>query len=109
MSGTHTRNTHAMQAAIRCGAKARSGEPCKAPAISGAARCRMHGGKGSGAPPGNRNAQKHGAYAREMKALWLEVRRLQALAKLEVAGRGGQVNVQTAEQFDEDVGLKGQV
>ena len=31
-------------------------------------RCRMHGGK-AGAPLGNRNAWKHGAYTREALAL----------------------------------------
>ncbi|WP_425492383.1 hypothetical protein [Novosphingobium jiangmenense] len=29
--------------------------------MKGNRRCRMHGGKGSGAPKGNRNAWKHGA------------------------------------------------
>ncbi|MFD1106285.1 hypothetical protein [Sphingobium olei] len=29
--------------------------------MKGAKRCRMHGGKGSGAPAGNCNAWKHGA------------------------------------------------
>jgi uncharacterized protein YjcR len=28
----------------------------------------MHGGKGSGAPEGNRNAWKHGGYSAETKA-----------------------------------------
>jgi uncharacterized protein YjcR len=36
------------------------------PAVSGKARCRMHGGAaGSGAPRGNQNALKHGRYTRE--------------------------------------------
>ncbi|MCZ8370911.1 MAG: HGGxSTG domain-containing protein [Porphyrobacter sp.] len=55
-----------MTASQRCGAKTRSGEPCRAPAVQGKARCRMHGGaKGSGAPKGNSNALKHGLYTRE--------------------------------------------
>ena len=29
----------------------------------------MHGGKGSGAPKGNRNAQKHGAYNAKVRAI----------------------------------------
>jgi hypothetical protein len=33
----------------RCGAKTRSGTPCKNPAIVGKARCRIHGGKSTGA------------------------------------------------------------
>ena len=55
-----------MQQSQRYGAKTRGGTPCRAPAANGTARCRMHGGaKGSGAPPGNRNALKHGLYSRE--------------------------------------------
>ncbi|WP_082545576.1 MULTISPECIES: HGGxSTG domain-containing protein [unclassified Sphingomonas] len=46
--------------APRCGARTRCGAPCRSPAVQGRARCRMHGGKGSGAPRGNRNAWKHG-------------------------------------------------
>ena len=47
----------------RCGARTRSGRPCMSPAVSGKRRCRMHGGAfGSGAPPGNKNALKHGLY-----------------------------------------------
>lgn len=30
---------------MQCGAKTRSGEPCKNPPVSGSKRCRMHGGK----------------------------------------------------------------
>jgi glucans biosynthesis protein len=34
--------------------------------VLGKKRCRMHGGAaGSGAPRGNRNAQKHGLHTRE--------------------------------------------
>jgi len=36
----------------------------------------MHGGKGSGAPKGNRNALKHGARSAETRALMAEVREL---------------------------------
>ena len=40
----------------RCGAKTRSGQPCKNPIVTGRKRCRMHGGaKGSGAPSGSAN------------------------------------------------------
>ena len=66
MAGNHARNTGPMQESPRCGARTRRGTPCQAPAVSGRARCRMHGGaKGSGAPPGNRNALKHGEYTRQ--------------------------------------------
>lgn len=69
MSGTHVRNTGPMRASPRCGARTRKGTPCQAPAVSGKARCRMHGGaRGSGAPVGNQNALKHGNYTRETLA-----------------------------------------
>ena len=42
--------------------------PCQAPAVTGKARCRMHGGApGSGAPKGNRNALKDGLHTREAR------------------------------------------
>ena len=66
-TGTHQRNTVAMRQSPRCGARTRAGGQCKAPAVAGKARCRMHGGaKGSGAPEGNKNALKTGLYTREM-------------------------------------------
>ena len=40
--------------------------PCRSPAVGGKRSCRMHGGApGSGAPRGNKNALKQGAYTRE--------------------------------------------
>ncbi len=79
--GDHPRNTKGMAKAPRCGAKTRSGKPCRSPAVRGKARCRMHGGaKGSGAPRDNQNALKHGLYTREAiaesranYALWREM------------------------------------
>ena len=59
-------NVEAMLSSARCGAKTRSGKPCRSPAVKGKRRCRMHGGApGSGAPLGNKNALKHGNYTRE--------------------------------------------
>lgn len=55
--------------APRCGARTRSGGPCRSPAVHGNRRCRMHGGKGSGAPRGNRNAWKHGAHSARFRAV----------------------------------------
>jgi uncharacterized protein YjcR len=60
------RNTTPMLQSLRCGAKTRANGTCRAPAVSGKRRCRMHGGAaGSGAPRGNRNALKHGVFTRE--------------------------------------------
>lgn len=66
---THKRNTSSMLSSPRCGAKTRGGRPCQAPAISGSKRCRMHGGRGSGAPMQNQNAVKSGLHTAEMKHL----------------------------------------
>ena len=58
---------HGRDAHPRCGAKTRSGEPCKSPAANGKHRCRMHGGaERSGAPQGNQNALKHGLNTTEI-------------------------------------------
>ncbi|OPY98534.1 hypothetical protein A5906_30905 [Bradyrhizobium sacchari] len=66
MTGRHARNTLPMRTSRRCGARTRSGEACRSPAAHGKARCRMHGGvPGCGAPLRNRNARKHGLFARE--------------------------------------------
>ena len=46
---------------MHCGAKTRAGTPCATPAMPNG-RCRMHGGKSTGAPLGNDNAVKHGIY-----------------------------------------------
>ena len=67
MVGDHPRNTDPMLSSPRCGAKTRSGTPCRSPAVRGKKRCRMHGGaKGSGVPIGNQNALRHGRYARKL-------------------------------------------
>jgi uncharacterized protein YjcR len=69
MTSPHRRNVGPMLSSRRCGAKTRSGWPCKAPAVAGKQRCRMHGGApGSGAPRGNQNARTHGLYTREAVA-----------------------------------------
>ncbi|WP_339158070.1 HGGxSTG domain-containing protein [Paenibacillus sp. FSL W8-0186] len=59
-----------------CGAKTRSGEPCKRAALANG-RCRLHGGKSTGPKDrakhkgslkGNKNALKHGLY----EAIWVD-------------------------------------
>lgn len=54
-----------LRAAPRCGARNRAGEPCACPAMKGRARCRLHGGKSTGAPQGDGNGQwRHGRRSR---------------------------------------------
>lgn len=70
----------------RCGAKTRSGRPCRAFVVTGKTRCRMHGGAaGSGAPKGNRNALKNGLFTGEAiarrKALRSLIRRARKLVE----------------------------
>jgi len=50
-----------------CGAKTRSGLPCRNRAMANG-RCRMHGGKSTGAPKGNKNAVKTGEY----ETIWMD-------------------------------------
>ena len=52
----------------KCGAKTKAGTPCKLTAGHGtdhvgAGKCKLHGGASDGAPEGNQNAVKHGAYS----------------------------------------------
>lgn len=44
-----------------CGAKTRSGEPCKRHAVPGSKRCKLHGGGASKANKGNRHASTPGS------------------------------------------------
>lgn len=59
-----------------CGAKTRSGQPCKNKAMPNG-RCRMHGGKSTGAPPAklkkNSNAKKHGLFAKYLPQETLDI------------------------------------
>jgi hypothetical protein len=66
-----------MAKAPRCSARTRTGRPCQQAAVSGRARCRMHGGaKGSGGPSGARNGNfKHGLWSRESKRFRSATRR----------------------------------
>ena len=72
----------AMNLALRCGARTRSGELCQYPAINGKRRCSMHGGaSGSGAPSGNKNAWRHGHYTAEALARRRELSELIRMAR----------------------------
>lgn len=50
-----------------CGAKTRNGGMCKKPTLKGKTRCKLHGGKSTGAidaaRPNNKNAMQHGIYS----------------------------------------------
>lgn len=67
---------HAIKNRKRCGAKTRSGKPCKSWAMPNG-RCRMHGGKSTGAPPeklkGKQNAMKHGLFAKYLPKETVEI------------------------------------
>jgi glucans biosynthesis protein len=58
----------------------RSGKPCQSPAVRGHSVCRMHGA-GGGAPIGNRNARRHGAYSADSIDLVGQVRALARTAR----------------------------
>lgn len=60
-----------------CGAKTRSGGVCQSPAMSNG-RCRLHGGKSTGAPKGHTNSRKPGSlysdfYTDEEKEIAAEI------------------------------------
>jgi hypothetical protein len=57
----------------RCGAKTRSGTPCRSPAMPNG-RCRMHGGLSPGAPRGERNGNyKTGRFTKDAITTWREL------------------------------------
>jgi hypothetical protein len=63
-----------MHRSPRCCARNRHGTPCRSPAVTGRARCRLHGGAdGIGGQPGNQNAFRHGRYTAEAIAQRREV------------------------------------
>src|SRR5690625_2637195 len=64
-----TKQPHARK---RCGAKTRSGKPCKNGAMANG-RCRMHGGKSTGAPKKNQNSKKHGFFSKFIPEETLEI------------------------------------
>ena len=75
-----------LRAACRCGARTRSGAPCRSPAVAGKARCRMHGGaRGSGAPQGKANGNyTHGQSTREAILLRRELREMMRLMRADL-------------------------
>lgn len=79
------------QASALCGARTRSGCPCKNHPVRGKRRCRMHGGaKGSGGQLGNKNAWKHGLYTEELKGERIAARQLlRTMQKVKIITLGG--------------------
>lgn len=60
--------TKAFAAMPRCGARTRSGVPCKRIGNSRNGRCKLHGGR-AGAPLGKRNGNwRHGGESKEARA-----------------------------------------
>ena len=70
-----------MHRAKRCGARTRSGKPCRSPAMANG-RCRMHGGPSPGAPKGNHQAYKHGRCTGEELHVELRFQHYSALLAL---------------------------
>jgi hypothetical protein len=79
------------QRSPRCGARTRSGNPCKSPAMANG-RCRMHGGKSTGPRTVEglermRSAKmKHGLYSLESLQLMRAIRALQRSVGLSSSG-----------------------
>ena len=68
----------------RCGAKTRAGTPCKNPAVRGRRRCRMHGGRSTGAktPEGRaRLSALHWKHGRSTTAAKAEAKRRAAVGR----------------------------
>ncbi len=73
---TPTTRSQDVPAKARCTATTRKGKPCHSWPTHGSNQCAAHGGTKAkiGAPPGNKNAQTHGAYAAETDAVDLDAR-----------------------------------
>ncbi len=72
-----------LRQARRCGARTRSGAPCRSPAVRGRPRCGMHGcGRGAGGLTGERNGNhRHGRNTKEGQATAKSARSLVRQAK----------------------------
>jgi hypothetical protein len=72
--GTRRRGNPNLALIPRCGARTRAGCPCRAPAIHGKLRCRMHGGRSTGPRTADGMAllraarTTHGGYSAETRA-----------------------------------------
>jgi hypothetical protein len=89
-----------LASAPRCGAKTRSGVTCRAPAVRGRLRCRMHGGTNKGAPQGNNNARKHGNRSAEAEEQLKIVRQTnQHLRVLSKVRQGLELNIRERDRL----------
>ena len=77
-----------------CGARTRSGLPCRNRAMANG-RCRMHGGKSTGPPKGNKNAVKTG----EHETIWMDALDPEERVLFHV------VDTDVLEQIDEELRL----
>ena len=92
-----------LASAPRCGARTRSGAPCRSPAVGGVGRCRMHGGKGSGAPRGNRNAWKHGVRSARFMEIARYVRAARPAAWRSLLSQDGSEPVKDKKRADNPI------
>jgi len=78
--GADDKSPARLQTARQCGARTKSGRPCRSPETK-KGRCRLHGGaSGSGGPSGERNGQyRHGE---RTKAAIAEQQKFSALLKM---------------------------
>jgi hypothetical protein len=68
----------------KCGAKCRTGEPCKNPSMKNG-RCRMHGGKSTGAPiKHGQRTKAAAAQKREDRGLIMALRRVSLLGEADL-------------------------
>src|SRR5438067_1118760 len=83
-AGNTSQQPAQFQKARQCGARTKSGRPCRSPATN-KGRCRLHGGaKGSGGPAAERNGQyRHGERTKNAIA---ERQKFSALLKMLRAG-----------------------
>ena len=58
--------TDAIAQAVVCGARTRSGEPCREMPVSGKTRCRLHGGLSTGA----KTAEGRARISEAMRRTW---------------------------------------
>jgi hypothetical protein len=93
---------------LRCGARARSGEPCRKPALRGKRRCQLHGGRSTGGPTGTNNGNyRHGRAtkiakdrAKRSRARLLLLRMIYPLARKCDAGRANDAEKETLKQLE---------